>query len=600
MGAPTKISTHDVGDVASDGAGGLGVLTKDSGGTLRFASYDGSTSTWSAEATVGTSPVPVLAYHLAHSGALWGAAITPTANGSDPPFAWIDAAGTWTRYSPGVSSIMGFAGTGGTFAMSAIDGKVAVFTTTWNVTPVTTAVSADTQLAAYGNGYVFYQAGVASLFDGAAWSAPTSVGVLGAGAPLVSGATIALVGGGSIAAYSGASWSAAAIGTSATAVIEGGDVVAAFATPGAMNAQTRSGGTWGSSMVLPVYATSGPAVFGTMARASNGHALAVWSQYDNAALAGFAAEYDGCTWGAPVSILEVLGTASVAATASTFVVADTGDRRVGVWNGSGLGAYTMMGNVPLVASDGTSFVAVWDLGETDYYATSADGLTWTPMQTLGAIGYLQGLAGGPAGVLAWAVSASGTTASALVWHGGAWSVVGTQATASLTGCRGTVATSTALVACATSTQPTVQLFANGAWSASAAGDASFVIASDGTDYRMDYALATAMRSSTVLHDGAWSAPVTSSILPTLNIAGHAGTWSALGTSVGTDGKSHYVLETAAGDGAYGAPTVLPDPLVLAYSVAPFVNAGGETDAVLVDGHPAMYRGVSALFVMLGP
>ena len=133
-----------------------------------------------------------------------------------------------------------------------------------------------------------------------------------------------------------------------------------------------------------------------------------------------------------------------------------------------------------------------------------------------------------------------------------------------------------------------------------AGDPNFVIATDGTDYRMDYSLYSATPSSIVLHAGAWSSPATSSPLSPLNTAGRGGTWLTIGTAYGADGKSHYAIESASGSAGYGSATMLvATPIVLAYSLHPFANLAGSTDAVLVSGHPAGYRGSAAMYVALG-
>ena len=69
-----------------------------------------------------------------------------------------------------------------------------------------------------------------------------------------------------------------------------------YPEPGVMKSRVRKSGSWGQAVTLPNSAYTGSGVDGAMARAGNGHALAVWRQYDAELPAVYAGEFDGCNW----------------------------------------------------------------------------------------------------------------------------------------------------------------------------------------------------------------------------------------------------------------------------------------------------------------
>lgn len=592
---PTTISNYTFAAAAPDGGSGLGVVTRGSPSGYGFVAYSGSA--WGTEATVGASPISSLNALLVRSGTAWGIALEPLAAGIDPPYTFINTTGTWSGGYPGVSSIQAFAGNGGTFALSSIDGKVALYTGSWANSQVLSQISADQALVAYGSGYLYLDHGDASFYSAGTWSAAAAVRQLPTHLQ-VSGTTVAYLAGGTIQTYRAGIWATEApTGGVAAFAFSGTDVVAAAKSPGAMSSIVDTGGTWTSPLALPAYATSGPVVGAQIARAANGHMLAVWTQWDAGNPAGYASEFDGCAWGTPVKTgSSAAANATVAAANNVFAVTDV-ISGVSTWTGSALTTPVYVGSGVRIASDGTTFVATYG-GAQVSAVTSTDGVTWSAPAMFDAGAYVIGLAGGPAGALLWTTPSSGTPVTAHVWHGGAWSDAATMTGYyAIQTCNGSVAATSALLVCASSgTALDAQLFSGGTWTDLPIGAPPALLANDGTDYRLDYGFAGAMRGWSILHAGAWSTPASDSdptkFLGMLDTAGRAGTWKF----IGSDSMNRYAVETATGDGAYGLPSpAIADPIQVYYSVRPFANTAGHTDAVLVDGHPT-YRGVSILYV----
>jgi len=611
---PQKISNYGWGAIASDGTGFGAVTIEQPGGkvVLHFLTYNGST--WSTESIIGNATIPggagLNSIELSYSGGLW--ALAGYGYIGTPPTAWVLSGGTWTSTtltSKGTASLLG---NQGTFAVTTNDGAVATYQGgTWTTTQLNTGgFLSGGALAAYGSGYVFVSTDStnqnqtsATFYDGASWGSPVPIGKNFPGGPrlTVAGSTIALAFGTQVVTYEGGVFTQPFTvtqmlgGNSGPMSVEitGSDLVAVYPEPGTIMTRRRTQGTWGQPLTLPASPSSGPVVEAALARASNGHALAAWVQWDVGQVQAYAAEYDGCKWGAPAALTGLYPQSlSVAATDSTFLIGSPlGLMRLARWTGNGIAAPQSLGSSDLtISSDGTSFVAAWSASGNIMSATSRDGQTWTaPQQVEAGPGWaIAPLTGGPLGVLAYSYNPGrAQNISARVWQAGAWSapvaLTATTTTGSVLGvqCQPAVANQSALIVCNGSAGSDSELFAGGAWSkvpidASIGGfGAVFRLASDGTDYRIDYG---ALASSAVLHADAWSMAIKN---PSLNIylptglAGKAGLWTAVGL---TGPSGDIVTARANGTVPYDAATVTKLSPVGGY-IQNFTRWPGNTDAL---------------------
>jgi hypothetical protein len=223
---------------------------------------------------------------------------------------------------------------------------------------------------------------------------------------------------------------------------------------------------------------------------------------------------------------------------------------------------------------------------------------------------LLGLVGGPAGVLEWSLAADGVHGR--IAQAGAWSPsFGVMGASRKPGggiaCQGAVGNRDALAVCAGSARDARLFSAGGAWLdlpiASAGGGALFTLASDGTDYRVDYPMIPAPLQSAVLHAGAWSNPVGSPLVSPLPAApqsafaaGSCGHWTILYPD--SSGFSFNVWSSKAmGAAPYPQGARLLPQQEAAYS-AVFASWPGEVDALWTGSSPTS-KGVSVLYVALG-
>jgi hypothetical protein len=270
--------------------------------------------------------------------------------------------------------------------------------------------------------------------------------------------------------------------------------------------------------------------------------------------------------------------------------------RLARWTGNGIATPQSLGSADLsLSSDGTTFVAAWSESGNVMSATSRDGQTWTtPQQVEAGPGWtLAPLAGGPLGVLLYAYNPGrAQNISARVWQAGAWSapvaLTATTTTGTVLGlqCQPAVANQSALIVCNGSAGPDSELFAGGVWSKvaiSASIGAAFRVASDGTDYRIDYG---PLASSAVLHAGAWSTAIKN---PNLNVylptglAGKAGLWTAIGL---TGPSGDVIMARADGTVPYDAATVTKLSPAGGY-LQNFTRWPGNTDALWLGIAPTL-------------
>ncbi len=361
---------------------------------------------------------------------------------------------------------------------------------------------------------------------------------------------------------------------------------------------------------------------GVIARAGNGHVLAVWTEQVGGQTHMFGAEYAGAVWGQPIDLGAGESAPSVAATASAFVVAwsVSGTRFVAKWTGSGLatptnlGSSFQLGNF-FVASDGTRLVAAWaaqsaiNTASGIWSSTSTDdGATWgAPVPVETETGYsLMELVGGPAGVAELVLLPAGTL-SARVAPAGVWGPAATPSSANQTAngpaCEVSVGSSDALFLCVGTTAD-AQLFDGSAWTdhpPSAPAGSLMSLASDGTDYRFDYVYGPGPLDSTILHAGAWSTPVASPFTPlpvapkTNYTAGACGTWTVFYSDNSSLTSTLYASQTTGG-AAYpkGASLLAGQPIAYGPRIARWP---GVVDAVW-SGVSSTSQGVQVLYVDL--
>ncbi|HEY1960706.1 MAG TPA: hypothetical protein VGH28_34075 [Polyangiaceae bacterium] len=361
----------------------------------------------------------------------------------------------------------------------------------------------------------------------------------------------------------------------------------------------------GTGVLTQLSATSGAVISGTIAHAGNGDALAVWTQVDsndggtNGAM--YAAEHQGCTWGAPVQI-QTLGNValtphppSLVANQSTFVLLEwlgsaTPPR---VWTGSGMTSASGTFVNGLLGTDGTTFVDVMFNGQPGYtFSTSTDGLTWTAPASAETVGTFEDqIASGPGGVLAWATDSSTKQERARVWRQGAWSAPAMLSSYGYGACQAAVGNADAVIAClgpgldGGADYLDVQLY-DGSWHdlpppKQVGAPTVVLLASDGADYRLDYGNPPV---GMILHAGTWS-PAVNDMASPYGSAGRSGEWSAITVDV----QKGYSISRATGGAAFPTPTPLvpvsiPTGTWVGVTGAPFSGWAGRTDVAFVDGN----------------
>lgn len=592
VGASMQVGSLPFVDAAGDGAGGVGIVMYDPAAmALHFVSGDGTT--WSTESTVATGDFQQI--HLAYSGAQWGVSALSSAT----PHTWLSGAGTWSAADSALTTMAAFIGNGGTFLLVGTDGQAAVYQAgAWTPLMLTMLGSADVQVAAFGSGYAVFDNGSIRLFDGTSWTPDMLTSVRFAEPLVVDGTRLAILGrAGEMMIYRDGTWSPSGTDGSDALAFMGTDILAASVRVSAGTAALVTNPESSSTVttMLPQYATSGSVTGGVVTRGANGTALAIWSQYDTGLVRSFASRYTCAAGWSPGTIFPppLLEDAyRVAALGDGFLVADALHHSIDEGDTGRFNHVLATGTSPMVASDGTTAVAVWQSGTTIAYATSTDGVTWTSALQVDT-GSLVGLTGTHGSIIGWWLS--GPDVTARVWHNGAWSAARTLASVYSTSCQASVGGPSAVLACtgtASGSPLHVERFDGTAWSTVSIGSGSFVLGTDGSDYRLEYALRSGSPRGTVLHGGSWSTPVVDPAANTaLGVAGRAGTWEVISTA-GTS----YLLATANGTGALGTSTAVA-PLGTANSFPdPFSRAPGHTDALLLEPHPLQYRGVSALYV----
>lgn len=351
----------------------------------------------------------------------------------------------------------------------------------------------------------------------------------------------------------------------------------------------------------PVLVSQNPTTsvtFGRLARAGNGHALALWLQQDNVP---YASAFDGSCWSDQLDVPWFAhGTSPTVAASATALVAADSAGHVARWDGSAWADQATFSSGFFLASDGATFVGAWADPTGLWSVTSSDGQTWsTPQHVLTQSLIVNGLVGGPGGVLVWLAGSSQTIA--LVWHAGAWGPAATLAYSS-TGltCAAAVGSASALLACQSQAAFDANLFASGAWTSVPIGappNNTFALASDGTDYRVDYGLPM---QSKILHAGQWSSAIDDQVKTTAVLYGgtasRAGTWTQVRYDASTP-QLDYGIARASGGAAYGAlAALLPDPASFsAEFTGVFTGWPGRTDATFA---VTPSSGVTVLYVGL--
>jgi hypothetical protein len=414
-------------------------------------------------------------------------------------------------------------------------------------------------------------------------------------------------------------------GPAVVALAGNNNLVAVWGEPGVMQYRTDASSVWSLALSLPASTSTGAVNESAVARASNGHALAVWTQADANSGRLFAAEYNGTSWSAPVSLgqtgffggLGALGSPTVAANANGFVVGwvNNSIRYVAPWNGSGIGTPVSLGSIGAyssqtlrLASDGTTAVAVWDDGPAFnmvslWSSTSVTGSGWTAAQQVEPPdGWATiGIAGGPEGVLEWANDNRSATLSARVWHAGGWSAA---APVSAQPCAGAVAASSALIACGNGAASlNAAQFAGGSWtnvppgSTGLSGIYEVAVATDGTDYRLD-AWNQSSTQSQLFHAGSWSTAASDSSVTIGYNSGTAASAGACGNYVlAYTNSTSTSLTRATGGAAYPAGSAIA-PQPFGSGNVRFASWPGVTDAWWT-APSTTSKGVPVLYVALG-
>jgi hypothetical protein len=592
VGASTQVGSVPFVDAVGDGAGNVGILMYDAAAmSVRFVSGDGTT--WSTEAIIASGPTAWQQFHVASSGTQWG--VSAVRQGSATPRTWLLGASTWTAADSGLTSMAAFVGNAGTFLLVATNGQAAIYKAgAWTQSLLTIYGSADVQVAAFGPGYTVFDDGFITLFDGTSWSAPKMTNLRFASPFVVSGTRFAIAAS-ELVIYDSGTWSNGGATGDDVLAYAGGDLVSVsmrWYPRGSVTISTNIASGMPVETQLPQYGTSGSVTHAVVARGQNGTALAIWSQYDMGVLKSFVAWYTCQRWSPGVLQAPMIHDAyRFVALGNTFLVAN--GSRVDVWAGASFMQSLPTGPSTMVASDGTTAVALWQAGTAIEYATTTDANTWTAAQQVDT-GSLVGVTGANGSIIAWWLSGSDVVAR--VWHNGTWSDPRTLASVYSTSCQGSVTGPSAIVACTSTASGSpidIELYDGTAWSTISTGSGSFVLGTDGTDYRLEYGLRSPSTMGTVLHAGSWSTPVVDpSADSALGVAGRAGTWEVISTATPS-----YSLAVATGAGALGANATL-GPLSNAVSLPdPFMRLPGHTDAALIEANPA-YRDVSELFVVL--
>ncbi len=223
---------------------------------------------------------------------------------------------------------------------------------------------------------------------------------------------------------------------------------------------------------------SGQAQDSRVAMNANGTGLAVWQQREAGAWSVMGAGFQGGSWGAPLRIARAASVPQVASNGTNFVVtwlsAEPRARWAAAWSPvSGLSTPVRLDpslitefadTAAMVASDGATYVTAFSRKATSsgdpaaYYAVSSDGVTWSSPGPFGVSGSEVQVAGGAAGFLLGAGSASNY--SVRIIAGGS---IGTAQTfASASRCGLAVGTTTFGAACAATFVP-VRIHASGSW-----------------------------------------------------------------------------------------------------------------------------------------
>lgn len=639
--AAQQISSFGYGPIASDGGVGFGAVSIESLGfnraTLRYLSYNGTT--WSAESMIATVDYPggttTRSLQLAYTGGL--AALAGFGYVADPALVWILSGTTWTPYTmtqDGDGPLLANAGAFAVVSRAAGNNYVSVYKAgTWTTTLVSNSSLSAGSWTTYGNGFAhfmndYFVAPYVRFHDGTSWGAATDLGPRGIGTGgmriAIGGSTIAVSFDASITTYEGGVWSAlmpltTTLGQSGTIgiAVEGADLAAVFPEPGTMRSRVRKAGSWSTPLTLPYSTTTGAVLEARLARAGNGRALALWSQVDAGPLLTYAAEYDGCNWGAPVMLTGAQSyVMEVAASHTRFVIGVyNGGQKLARWTGGATPVLQALGtgiDVKL-SSDGLNFVAVWPDSGNIFYATSRDGDTFTAPQQLetGPGWTVSELVGGPAGVLLIArqtISGMPTNNRARVFRGDAWSAPQDFAAAATgsSSCHGAVGKQNVLIACYNSTSSTAYLLQNGVWSAApfntdvASISSNFWLSSDGNDYRLD--IGSSITGSVLFHEGAWSSRVmnpnvglsfSSGVITT---AGREGVFKLMAPNATTPRNIFTV--NASGSMPYDATSL--STLGVTYVNYPegFISRAGRTDAVWFSSTatqpniPALFAGIN--------
>ena len=639
--ASQQLSAYTYAAIAGDGSGGLALISIDvtsiTDTPVHYTRFDGTS--WSADALVTTIPTYLSAdeFTAAFGGGVFGFGVRAQNTGVT---AWVLSGTTWTSTmvnSDGTDLRMTGSANGLLLAVAASQDSASIYSGgAWSTHSFTQYTYSLLDAVPYGSGFLVLFGGVqdpvyASTFDGSQWSAlvqPISNlgGANGNAVPARTafiGNQIALTAayydrsnGGSyspqVALFDGTSWSSVTTLDAYQAQLPSGVVPVAangafstfFSTATGLGMRTQSGSSWSNESTLPAPSPiSGWVMSGSFARASNGHALAAWTQYSADVIHAYASEFDGSTWGTPVDLGLGDATFTVGSIANALVVLailDDGTIEAAHWNGTGLDVPTVFpqtyptNGVIALAHDDTELVAVY--ADNDVYAAStSDGITWTTPQSIDTGDWaVVGASGGPAGVLEWSRNLTSGQVQARIWQGGAWSAASTAMSASNapggpTACHGAVSTDAALVACAGGSALDAQWFSAGAWTDVPPNPVAtlFSLATDGADFRLD-GISTNQAASSLFHAGTWSALAKSTFVspyptaPQTNWnAGNCSGWTMLYVD---SSDTSFRVTNAAGASAYPVGTTLTG-FAWPYSVG-FSSEAGATDVAWIGTTPS--------------
>ncbi len=462
---------------------------------------------------------------------------------------------------------------------------------------------------------------MASVFDGASWSAPLLLASGSVVSNPVTDVKLASLGSNHLVTWTqaGASWVRAWDGawTPATKLhtgqptgvhsvgVVGGGLAAFFGQAGSLMMRTYQPG---SGFVAPVVIHTslvvgrcninqgwGPPLGAAFTSAGKG--LAVWEQYDGGQWGILAAYFDGTSWGAPF-VIEPHGVSPRVATNGTTWVTSwmrtSGggallSANVTPWTpADGVGTSTDLGGNGWgaeVASDGTGFMAATEktgaVGKDMAVANSADGLTWSVTTVHPAVSSSAGwrtpsLAGSSAGYsLAYGSTSTSGYAQARTYGAGTWSAA--QALALNADCKVAAGTLTHAALCRDSG------YIFGAWVLNAGtwgqtnfgyyGSASMSVASAGPTFRVSFG------SGTRLYSGAsWAAAEGTAGMIGPELAASGSEYGAIGLVTSGGYSSVHAQSSTAG--------VMADRGFLE-------NLAGASAAPVVQGNGVDYWGVWA-------